>query len=120
MSYYNTDNLRSEIEGVALVVPQGNGVVTVTCHRGYALFLWRIQMNEVKMQAKFDQINACHRDALDAFRRFAVGLSLLPEDEQNEIVSEMTPMECAVLRLLATEAGNKRLEELFGEEKDNG
>jgi hypothetical protein len=36
--YYN---LITEIEGVALVVPQGNGVVTVTCHRGNALAFWR-------------------------------------------------------------------------------
>ena len=36
--YYN---LITENEGVALVVPQGNGVVTVTFHRGNAFFLWR-------------------------------------------------------------------------------
>jgi len=70
---------------------------------------------EVSIQARFDRINAGHRDALAAFKRFAYGLALLTEDEQNQIVKEMTPMERALMGMLATDEGNKRLAKLFGE-----
>ena len=70
---------------------------------------------QVQMQAKADQINASHRDAIAAFRRFAAGLAMLPESERQQIVEEIAPMERALLSVLATEVGNQRLAKLFGE-----
>ena len=70
---------------------------------------------QVNMQAKFDQINACHRDAMAAARQFSESLFRLPVDEQREVIDTLHPLHRELMLVLAEESGNERLVDLLRE-----
>ena len=64
---------------------------------------------DIRLQARFDQINASHRDAIESIRRASVGLFQLSEEERRNIIDGLMPYQREVLRALAEERGDHAL-----------
>ena len=71
--------------------------------------------DEVRLSAMFDQIHACHRDAMAAADQFGNHLFQLPSEQQLQVVEAMHPLHRDLMLILAEEAGNQRLIELLND-----
>ncbi len=65
--------------------------------------------NDLRLGAQFDQINASHRDALEAVRRVSDGLFQMTEEDRQQVISEFMPFQRTLLLELAGEASDQRL-----------
>jgi len=59
--------------------------------------------------ARFDQINASHRDALESVQRFSNGLFQMTEEDRQRVINELMPFQRLLLLELAGEANDARL-----------
>lgn len=59
--------------------------------------------DEVRIQARFDQINASKRDTMKHFRRARWALSRLPVAEQIAYLQNMTPMQVELFDAMTSE-----------------
>ena len=59
--------------------------------------------HEVSIQARFDQINAGHRDALAAVKRAKDGLELMTDEERREFIDSLDPTVVEIFNALSAE-----------------
>lgn len=62
-------------------------------------------MDPVALQAKFDQINACHRDSVAALTEVNATLPRLPYSEQRQFARKLHPIMREFLQGRAEEEG---------------
>ena len=74
---------------------------------------------EIRLSAMFDQINACHRDAMAAAEQFRNHLFQFPREEQRQVIESLHPLQRELMFVLAEEAGDKRLIQLINEDEHN-
>lgn len=60
--------------------------------------------------AKFDQINAHHRDALESVRRFSDALFQMTEDDRQQVLDNLLPLQRQFLLTAASEITDARLQ----------
>ena len=65
--------------------------------------------HNIRLQARFDQINASHRDALESARRASWGLFQLSEEERQKVIDGIMPYQRELLQTLAEELGDHAL-----------
>ncbi|MEA3350562.1 MAG: hypothetical protein U9Q82_08080 [Chloroflexota bacterium] len=72
--------------------------------------------DKIRLEAKFDQINASHRDALESIRRASEGLFQMPEEDRREILDQLRPWQRWLFLEIANEINDTRLIDALMEE----
>lgn len=66
-------------------------------------------MDELQLAAMFDQINACHREAMESFLRFTCGFFQMTEEDRQSLIKGLMPFQRRFLLDMARAGGNDRL-----------
>jgi hypothetical protein len=70
-------------------------------------------MNELRLSAMADQINAAHRDTMESYRRMRAALLEMDSPDRLACISEIPVLHREILAGLAEEDGDKWLSSLL-------